>query len=248
MRHPFKGASPAAAGLRRFAAELRREIPEPGSQRANKPLRFNGALFWLPLIIILALLDFVIPTPSATTLGFLRISERNSQFTCRANHECDRGKALAYTRSMALGDRKRKAGPRTKSGRLSRAHKSPELRDKGTFEGQAKRQFLVNGGDSQLAATASGILPANGLIDQDMYIAALRYARAHALVFGIKIPIAAEIYGYGDQPPEIAMAAAREQIDKWNERLDPDERKQVANLAVFGCVPHWFMPPSCASA
>jgi hypothetical protein len=53
--------------------------------------------------------------------------------------------------------RKRKSGPRAKSGRLSRAYKSPDLRDYGTPEFAAKRNAAINGADPQLAATASGI-------------------------------------------------------------------------------------------
>jgi hypothetical protein len=85
------------------------------------------------------------------------------------------------TRAMP---KKRKPGPRTKSGRLSRAYKSPELRDKGTPENQNKRAYVINGADPQLAASASGILLANKMIGQDQHVACMRYAHAHALVFG----------------------------------------------------------------
>ena len=60
---------------------------------------------------------------------------------------------------------KRKSGPRTKSGQLSKAYKrNPACRDKGTPELQAKRHVLISGSDPQLAATASGILLANGFL------------------------------------------------------------------------------------
>ena len=57
--------------------------------------------------------------------------------------------------------RKRKPGHRTKSGCLSCAYIGP-ARDTGTREMQAKRAYLINGSDPQLAASASGILLANG--------------------------------------------------------------------------------------
>ena len=61
--------------------------------------------------------------------------------------------------------RKRKAGPRTKSGHLSRAYKDPNRAINGTREFQAKRLTFVNGATPELAATASGILFANGHLD-----------------------------------------------------------------------------------
>ena len=86
--------------------------------------------------------------------------------------------------ATAEGRTKRKPGPRTKCGRIFRAYKDPEIRDHGPKEFQAKRQYLVNGADPQLAATASGILLANGLLTREQYDAAMRYAWAHALVYG----------------------------------------------------------------
>jgi hypothetical protein len=80
--------------------------------------------------------------------------------------------------------RPRKKQPRTKSGRLSRAYKSVELRDYGTAKYVAKRAAIINGADPQLAATASGILLANGLLTKDQHLAAQRYAWAHSLTYG----------------------------------------------------------------
>jgi hypothetical protein len=141
--------------------------------------------------------------------------------------------------------RRRRPGPRTKSGRLSRATKSPELRDLGTDEGRAKRAALINGSDPQLAATASGILLANGFITQEQHVAALRYAYAHAMVFGkvwsVVCPLAWDMPRQGgDGPPEEAVTRARKRIDGWNVLLDPNQRQAVANVAVFGFVPQWF--------
>jgi hypothetical protein len=52
----------------------------------------------------------------------------------------------------------------------------PELRDHGTKEFCAKPEYLINGADPQLAATASGILFASGFLTHDRHAAALRYA------------------------------------------------------------------------
>ena len=104
---------------------------------------------------------------------------------------------------------RRKPGPRTKSGRLSRAYKSPELRDKGTPEAQNKRAYLINGSDPQLAATASGILLANGFLTPGQHVAALRYARWHALLYGkpwsVVCPLAWHLPTQGTEPPEASL-------------------------------------------
>jgi hypothetical protein len=56
----------------------------------------------------------------------------------------------------ARAGRPRKPGHRTNSGRLSRA--AADVHDRGTHESQAKRAYMINGADPQLAATVSGIL------------------------------------------------------------------------------------------
>jgi hypothetical protein len=87
-------------------------------------------------------------------------------------------------RRLSRGGRPRKEGPRTKSGRLSRASKrNPELHDHGTRQFVAKRAAMVNGGAPELSATDSGILLANGLLTAEQHTAALKYAWAHALTF-----------------------------------------------------------------
>ena len=86
--------------------------------------------------------------------------------------------------------RKRKPGPRTKSGRLSRAYKA-EARDHGTAEVQAKRIALVGEADPALAASALGVLLARGLLDvkdrpemaRDRYHAGLRYRELRSAIF-----------------------------------------------------------------
>jgi hypothetical protein len=69
--------------------------------------------------------------------------------------------------------RPRKAAKRSKSGRLSRAYKSI-ARDEGTEEFVEKRKRLINGADPSCAATASGILFANGVLSRDQHNVCLR--------------------------------------------------------------------------
>jgi hypothetical protein len=141
--------------------------------------------------------------------------------------------------------RRRKSGKRTKSGRLSRAYKHPDLRDYGTPEFAAKRNAAINGADPQLAATASGILLANGYLTQSQHHAALKYARWHSLLYGspwatCACPLSHELAHHGREPPENLLVRAKHAIDAMNARLDPDQRQAVANVAVFGFVPQWF--------
>jgi hypothetical protein len=140
--------------------------------------------------------------------------------------------------------RKRKPGPRTKSGRLSKAHKRADVRDFGTEESQAKRHAWINSADPQLGATASGILFANGMLSEEQYNAAMRYSHAHALVFGkvwtVTVPIARELPHQGSEAPENLIIRARERIDRWNALLTYDQREAVANVAVFGFIPQFF--------
>jgi hypothetical protein len=139
--------------------------------------------------------------------------------------------------------KKRKPGLRTKSGRLSRAYKS-EARDKGTPEVQCRRAYVINGCDPQLAGSTSGILLANEMISQGQHVACLRYAHAHALVYGkvwrVVSPLSWDMPQHGAEPPEDACIRAKERIDRGNAQLSPEQRQAVANVAVFGLVPQWF--------
>ena len=138
--------------------------------------------------------------------------------------------------------RKQKSGPRTKSGRLSRAYKSSELRDQGTWEFQNKRQYLINGADPQLAATASGILFANGCLTPGQHTAALRYSWAHALVYGKPwrqiCPLGDPV---GSEPPQRLQEIARDKLAWMDSRLRLEQRKAVADVAVFGFLPMWWI-------
>jgi hypothetical protein len=59
-------------------------------------------------------------------------------------------------RRLHGGGRPRKDGPRTKSGRLSRAgSRNPELRDHGTKQLVAKREAMIDGAAPELSAAAS---------------------------------------------------------------------------------------------
>ena len=123
-----------------------------------------------------------------------------------------------------------------------RPQEQPDLRDKGTLEAQAKRHALINGADPQLAATASGILLANGLLTQAQHVAALRYARLHALVYGkawtVVCPLGWDLPSHGSEPSEGLLDWAERRIVELNALLTPEQRQAVANVAVFGFVPH----------
>jgi hypothetical protein len=138
--------------------------------------------------------------------------------------------------------RKLKPGPRTDRGRLSRAYKDPEIRDQGTREFCAKREYLVNGADPALAATASGILLANGLLTREQHDAALRYAWARALVFGKPwrqaCPLGEPV---GRIAPNQLLELAKHKLAGMDKRLDRAQRKAVADVAVFGFLPMWWM-------
>jgi hypothetical protein len=142
---------------------------------------------------------------------------------------------------MATRGRKRKAGPRTKAGKLSRAYKTA-VRDEGTHEFRAKRMRLINGADPQLAATASGILHANGHLTAEQHHACLRYAWCHAIIYGRPwrqvCPLGDRV---GGETPDQRVVIAHAQLARMDAVLDYEQRQQVANLAVFGMWPGWFM-------
>lgn len=135
---------------------------------------------------------------------------------------------------------RRRKGPRTASGRLSRAFKG-EARDTGTPEANAKRSYLINGADPALAACTSGILHANGILSRAQYDAAMRYARAHALTWG-KVWPASCLLGdrTGGAAPDDVLARAKAQLEAMNALLDPAQRTAISNVAIFGYIPPWF--------
>jgi hypothetical protein len=142
--------------------------------------------------------------------------------------------------------RKRKPGPRTKSGRLSRAHKrNPELRDQGTFEGQRKRTALIDGASVELAASAAGILFANGHLEQKHFSAAVSYARLHALVFSRQGPTPCLLSKHlpwqgGPVLDEGGIEAAERKLIRLNAKLSDAQKQVIGNVAVFSNLPTWF--------
>ena len=138
--------------------------------------------------------------------------------------------------------RRRKAGTRTKSGRLSRAYRGP-ARDAGTAELQQKKLAAVNGSaDPALSATPASILFAHGVLSRDQLAAAERYRRAYAVSFGMP--------NYGrclltDGPGGRALdddmlARARRQLDAMVTALTTEQKLQVDNLVISAWIPGWF--------
>ena len=133
-------------------------------------------------------------------------------------------------RRLHRGGRPRKEGLRTKSGRLSRASKhNPELRDQGTPQFVGKRTAMVNGGAPELSATASGILLANEFLTQEQHVAAMRYAWAHARVYGPvrrQQCLLGEIAGWINMLDRIPITAKRK-LEWMNSRLTPAQERRV---------------------
>jgi hypothetical protein len=137
--------------------------------------------------------------------------------------------------------RRRSDRPRLRSARLSRAWKGP-ARDVGTAEMLAKRAYLINGSDPQLAATASGILRANHAISREQYDAAMVYAWAHAMIYGRPWRHACPLGERdGHEAPEDLLLLAKAKLQDMDGRLTAEQRLAVANLSVFGFWPGWFM-------
>jgi hypothetical protein len=157
---------------------------------------------------------------------------------------------------MAKG-RRRKPGPRTKSGRLSRAGQKPVV-DKPTPQLQARRQALVGeGNDPALSATAIGSLLATGVIDADQYNAALRYRALRCALFGPPWP--SNVSG-SEADQKRLQGLMREfksivgfwvPLGSWHPGQEPDAtfrkgrltREQimvVENVCVFDCRPNWW--------
>ena len=134
-----------------------------------------------------------------------------------------------HRRKRKGGGRKRKDGPRTPSGRLSRAYQA-EARDEGTPQLQAHKLAVVNGGaDPTLSASLSGILFAHGVLTPRQRDAADRFRRARAAVFGVVL---------GDRDPN--RPSVSEERAKQNERrylrmvamLSTDQLCAVVDLAL----------------
>jgi hypothetical protein len=118
------------------------------------------------------------------------------------------------------------------------------MRDLGTRESQAKRHAWINGADPQLAASASGILYANGQIEEDAYLACLRYSRCHAIVyrrlwFHTQNSMGIPLSWAGQEPTESMHEWAERQLDRWAEALTPEQKQAIGNVACFNFMPTW---------
>ena len=54
-------------------------------------------------------------------------------------------------------------------------------------------------------------------------------------------PLSWDLPSHGSEPSERLLVYAERRIVKLNELLTPEQRQAVANLAVFGFHPPWFM-------
>jgi hypothetical protein len=149
--------------------------------------------------------------------------------------------AFANVGSGLMG-RRRKSGPRTKSGRLSRAH-ATAARDHGTAEGQRNRHHLVNGAAVELAGSALTVLLANGHIDAEQARAAGAYHAVYALSFGLPVPKGSQRL-FEPHAPRIrsdrSLARARERFEAMARRLGRDQKAALDQLVVIGALPTWF--------
>jgi hypothetical protein len=145
---------------------------------------------------------------------------------------------LRIARRLSCGaqvsGRRRKPGPRTKSGRLSRAYGSALLRDLGTEEGQAKRRALVgDDGGQTLACTAPGILFANGFLTIDQYTEALEYRRLWTAMFGTPWRSSSD----AAEATEEMLVEATKKFRRMTLLLTDEQELAVRNICVFDEIP-----------
>ena len=101
--------------------------------------------------------------------------------------------------------------------------------------------MLVNGGAPELAASASGILLANGHLTPQQHSACLRYGWAHSLAFGrpwMRTSPLGELCS--TEPTDEMREIGRYRLEQMDRRLTKAERQQVGNLAVYEFLPQWF--------
>ena len=130
--------------------------------------------------------------------------------------------------------RKRKAGKRTKSGRLSRA--IVNTRDNGTPEVQHKRRAVVGDADPALSASAPGILFAHGVLDRDQFDQAMIYRRLRSAVYGSPWPTNV----LGPDVTDKRLAALQRRLAEIEARVSQQQRHVVAEVAVFDHIPQFF--------
>jgi hypothetical protein len=99
--------------------------------------------------------------------------------------------------------------------------------------------------DPTLSSSSIGILRANEVLDEDAYLAAQRYCRAYNVAFGrtwshIQDPL--RCCAWGGQPRgDASYEWAERMSDRWNREVTEQQRQQVANVAVFGFLPGWYL-------
>jgi hypothetical protein len=136
--------------------------------------------------------------------------------------------------------RPRKGGPRTGSGRASRAYKSPEVRDQGTPEGQARRLAMVNGSARpELASIPLDVAFARGLVTSEQHAAGLKFRAARAACFGVLLPDREP--GRGRAPDEDRVAQNERRYERMLARLSVDEQLAVVEVCALDAWPRWLM-------
>lgn len=145
--------------------------------------------------------------------------------------------------------RKKKQGPRTASGKPSRAWQTI-ARDFGTLELQRKRRELVGeNADPDLSATAVGVLYAHGCLDecdhdgkpipdvgQERYNAALRYATLAAAIYGPRWPG----NGSGREIAEVDWIELKLALERIERRLSYLQRQSLDRTVRANWQPTWF--------
>jgi hypothetical protein len=133
--------------------------------------------------------------------------------------------------------RKKKQGPRTPSGKPSRAWQTV-AKDFGTLELQTKRRALVGeNADPDLSATAVGILFAHGHLDREQYEKALEYARLSCAVYGVPWP---KTPSYREITDKQALKVKRA-LNTMLAKLSADQRLAIDRTALASnWQPTWF--------
>lgn len=142
--------------------------------------------------------------------------------------------------------RNRKAGPRTRNGRLR--ERSP-ARDEGTKELQSMRAWLAGYGDPALTSYPLGVLLANNEITEQQHQAGCAYAFLHAVVFG-RPSIAAVSFertqkGWTGDWDDDWLAAQEAKLRNLGRRLKGHParlRMVVDNVLVYERTPRWMRP------
>ncbi len=137
--------------------------------------------------------------------------------------------------------RPRKAGLRTKSGRLSRAHNGA-ARDYGTHEAEEKRLALVNGSDPALFSLPVDVALARGCISREQHNAATWLRIVRSRIFGRSGPrtLLWDLVDRGASSlPEDQLAKAERAYAWAMGQLTEDEQVEVAEL-VLDRFPRWL--------